>query len=339
MASDRYRKKPVVIEATRWFKNGDHPDDDTEVIHGKDADFESEGKVVRYFRHPNVLGTKICEHETCARTMHDHGWIDTLEGGHTVCPGDWVITGVKGERYPCKPGIFDATYDEIEDLTEPDDGITEHCATCGRGYMLWHSPDPLWQELIGHYGGTRCPRCFDQLATERGITLVWTPVVMARGHFSEPTTNWWGDPIRDRLLMGEPDPHYHDNKRAQVPQGHWGEIAQALGWPYETPYPDENREDTMPGVVYRDSGVNAEAEPAAPDGISDLVTEVRLTQLPAPARRKRIRVDAGVSARKAARALGVDVMTLVRWEQGATPRPEHAIPYRRLLDGLEEVTS
>jgi DNA-binding transcriptional regulator YiaG len=82
-----------------------------------------------------------------------------------------------------------------------------------------------------------------------------------------------------------------------------------------------------------------ESEPAVPDGIRDLVTEVRLTQLPAPARRKRIRVDAGVSARKAARALGVDVMTLVRWEQGATPRPEHAIPYRRLLDGLEEVTS
>mgnify|MGYP001589441972 FL=1 len=46
--------------------------------------------------------------------MHVHGWIDTLEGGHIVCPGDWVITGVKGEYYPCKPDIFMMTYEEAE---------------------------------------------------------------------------------------------------------------------------------------------------------------------------------------------------------------------------------
>jgi len=43
--------------------------------------------------------------------MHVHGWIDTLEGGHIVCPGDWIITGVAGENYPCKPKIFAATYE------------------------------------------------------------------------------------------------------------------------------------------------------------------------------------------------------------------------------------
>ena len=43
--------------------------------------------------------------------MHEHGWIDTLEAGHNVCPGDWIITGVKGERYPCKPDIFEQTYE------------------------------------------------------------------------------------------------------------------------------------------------------------------------------------------------------------------------------------
>ena len=42
--------------------------------------------------------------------MHDHGWIDTLEGGHIVCPGDWIITGVKGENYPIKDSIFKETY-------------------------------------------------------------------------------------------------------------------------------------------------------------------------------------------------------------------------------------
>ena len=67
--------------------------------------------MVRYYRHPNVPGTDFCAY--CKSMFHDHGWIDTLEGGHTVCPGDWVITGVKGERYPCKPDIFTATYEPV----------------------------------------------------------------------------------------------------------------------------------------------------------------------------------------------------------------------------------
>jgi len=46
--------------------------------------------------------------------MHEHGWIDTLEDGHNVCPGDWIITGVKGEYYPCKPDIFEETYEKVK---------------------------------------------------------------------------------------------------------------------------------------------------------------------------------------------------------------------------------
>ncbi len=56
------------------------------------------------------------------RAPADRGYIRTLEGGHVVTPGDWIITGVKGEFYPCKPDIFAATY-------EPD----------GR----WRHPNPL----------------------------------------------------------------------------------------------------------------------------------------------------------------------------------------------------
>ena len=41
--------------------------------------------------------------------------IKTLEGTMHAIPGDWIIKGVKGEFYPCKPDIFAATYDEIED--------------------------------------------------------------------------------------------------------------------------------------------------------------------------------------------------------------------------------
>ena len=70
----RYQKKPVVVEAVQWFKHGDHPAVLAES--GDDA----------------------------------FGYIDTPEGRLTVQPGDWVITGVAGENYPCKPDIFDKLY-------------------------------------------------------------------------------------------------------------------------------------------------------------------------------------------------------------------------------------
>ncbi len=41
--------------------------------------------------------------------------IPTLEGDMTVTPGDWIITDVKGERYPCTPDIFEQTYEPIEE--------------------------------------------------------------------------------------------------------------------------------------------------------------------------------------------------------------------------------
>ncbi len=40
--------------------------------------------------------------------------ISTLEGNMIAEPGDWIITGVKGEQYPCKPDIFEMTYDPVE---------------------------------------------------------------------------------------------------------------------------------------------------------------------------------------------------------------------------------
>lgn len=114
----KFRKKPVVIEATQWFKNGDHSEDSCMIIQKEfepdlaDRGFLSEGKVVRYYRTPNTDGQEKCRY--CDAIMNAHGWIDTMEGGHIVCPGDWIITGVKGERYPCKPDIFEATYEEVE---------------------------------------------------------------------------------------------------------------------------------------------------------------------------------------------------------------------------------
>ncbi len=84
----KYRKKPVVIEATQWFKLGDH---------------------LYVGEYCHRCGPKLCQH--CGERKDRHGWVDTLEGGHIVCQGDWIITGVQGERYPCKPDIFEETYE------------------------------------------------------------------------------------------------------------------------------------------------------------------------------------------------------------------------------------
>lgn len=100
----KYRKIPVVIEATQWFKNGDHP---------LDGSADMEGRVVRYYSTPEIDGQTKCKH--CGNIMHNHGWIDTLEGGHIVCPSDWIITGIAGENYPCKSDIFKKTYEVLEE--------------------------------------------------------------------------------------------------------------------------------------------------------------------------------------------------------------------------------
>lgn len=86
----RFRKKPIVIEATQWFEHGDHP-----AVEKKD-------------RADDVLCIKCCRH------MIFHGSVETLEGEMRVCPGDWIITGVNGEIYPCKPDIFEKTYQQID---------------------------------------------------------------------------------------------------------------------------------------------------------------------------------------------------------------------------------
>lgn len=87
----KFRKKPVVIEATQWNKDGDHPN------------------VVAI--PPSVANT--LEERAMGWDPLNCRWIGTLEGGHIVSPGDWIITGVQGEQYPCKPDIFEATYEAV----------------------------------------------------------------------------------------------------------------------------------------------------------------------------------------------------------------------------------
>lgn len=140
----KFRKKPITVDACRWFKNGDHPDDYAnpryDIFRGDTTSADRckaegwEGEVVRRFRRPDVDGDSMCR--KCGLRMRDHGWIDTLEGGHSVCPGDWIITGVRGEHYPCKPDIFEATYEAEELLDEHDAEIACEAAKRARKEAL-----------------------------------------------------------------------------------------------------------------------------------------------------------------------------------------------------------
>lgn len=83
--SERVYRKTATIKATQWFKMGDHP------------------AVEPYYKD----GHTSDPHGKC-------GWVETLEGGHIVKPGDWIATGVKGEHWPIKPDVFAATYEEVQ---------------------------------------------------------------------------------------------------------------------------------------------------------------------------------------------------------------------------------
>jgi hypothetical protein len=85
----KYRKKPVVIEAEQF---NHEPWEEGEVPVAK-------------------TGKMFMEYPVWRDSKGPHLRIPTLEGEHRANPGDWIITGVRGERYPCKPDIFATTYE------------------------------------------------------------------------------------------------------------------------------------------------------------------------------------------------------------------------------------
>lgn len=95
-----FRKKPVVIEAWQW-----------------DGTAENATPIINSILRNDGTARYVCsDPERCAK--HDGDcphWIeiDTLEGTMTASLGDWIIRGVKGEFYPCKPDIFEATYEPV----------------------------------------------------------------------------------------------------------------------------------------------------------------------------------------------------------------------------------
>jgi hypothetical protein len=86
-----YRKKPVEIQAIQFTGYNA-----TEI-----AEFVGE-----QFSGYHIVYDQTAEYG-------EEYTIETLEGDMTVRPNDWIIRGVQGEFYPCKPDIFEATYDEV----------------------------------------------------------------------------------------------------------------------------------------------------------------------------------------------------------------------------------
>ena len=86
----KYRKKPVVIEAVQW-----------------DGTDESLRKILK-LRTVHPVAQSWC------LRVGERLQLPTLEGDMWASKGDWVICGVKGEIYPCKPDIFEATYEKVQ---------------------------------------------------------------------------------------------------------------------------------------------------------------------------------------------------------------------------------
>lgn len=98
----KYRKKPVVIDA-EVYKFGLGLEDGIEPhVAVNKTNYE----IIKAW-----YGKDVAEDNT---GLVELPFITTLEGNHYISPGDFIITGVKGERYPCKPDIFAMTYEKVD---------------------------------------------------------------------------------------------------------------------------------------------------------------------------------------------------------------------------------
>jgi len=102
MSARKFRKKPVVIEAVRATGT---PQSNREIIDWARGSRTPAYMDTRFVRLDD--GNVLADSTQCLT-------IATLEGAMWVDPGDWIIKGVEGEFYPCKPSVFDQTYEPIQ---------------------------------------------------------------------------------------------------------------------------------------------------------------------------------------------------------------------------------
>ena len=98
----KYRKKPVVIEAFQY--DGD--------LKNKDGFYYVPQWAVDAFE------SDVMYYDSLENEPPNELFIKTLEGIHQVSVGDYVIQGIQGELYPCKPDIFEKTYEKVKESEE-----------------------------------------------------------------------------------------------------------------------------------------------------------------------------------------------------------------------------
>lgn len=105
----RFRKRPVVVEAVQWlpaaFEDGAaHTSDVVQWV-------LDNGGTARW--HEAGLLGRLRPGDEYGQSLPEFIDIETLEGTMRAVQGDWIIRGVQGEFYPCKPDVFAATYEEV----------------------------------------------------------------------------------------------------------------------------------------------------------------------------------------------------------------------------------
>lgn len=120
MKPETYRKKPVEIEAVRWDGT---PAGATPIINWILTTGTRTARWDNNAKHIPGPGRSLT-------TIYDRIAVETLEGTMYALPGDYIIKGVQGEFYPCKPDIFDQTYEKpktvgsrFEVVEDPDGAV------------------------------------------------------------------------------------------------------------------------------------------------------------------------------------------------------------------------
>lgn len=98
----KFKSKPVTIEAVQYTAQLWQ-----DVVHHNLGEIEAFCPVAKFDAFSGSL------------------YIETLEGTMRALPGDWIIKGLKGEFYPCKPDVFEAKYEPLSETKEP-----ARCAAC-----------------------------------------------------------------------------------------------------------------------------------------------------------------------------------------------------------------
>lgn len=170
----QFRKKPVVIEAHQW--------DPTDALTSL----------------PAWLAAYVSANPTLFDELVGAMGIRTLEGTRMAEPGDWIIRGVKGEMYPCKPDIFAATYEPVDaSLSTPPASACsqskEQEPKCATGHTWTNDYGDDWHPDVGMLCDCRQKQWGVPLPEPRKPKLpasAWQPMETAPKN-GEQVWLWW----------------------------------------------------------------------------------------------------------------------------------------------------